>query len=199
MNPDWSAALSINYCVDKPCGIMFAQETYSDKQDERYDLFTQPGGLWLRIRNDRNAAALLGKESAEVHEYFSDERKILRTAAEANHYQQNFEVCVEVEYNCHAEYSTRPHGLRLYSNYKRVKGYACLREFKSPQKNVKRFFFLSHPYKRLWNCLIPEPFSLFTVGQILSFCTSEFSNYFYDVIKHRSKVIKINTFCNLTE
>lgn len=70
INPDWSAALSINYGVDKPCGIMFAQETYSDKQDERYDLFTQPGGLWLRIRNDRNAAALLGKESAEVDEYF---------------------------------------------------------------------------------------------------------------------------------
>ena len=114
INPDWSAALSINYCVDKPCGIMFAQETYSDKQDERYDLFTQPGGLWLRIRNDRNAAALLGKESAEVHEYFSDERKILRTAAEANHYQQNFEVCVEVEYNCHAEYSTPPHTAYAY-------------------------------------------------------------------------------------
>lgn len=114
INPDWSAALSINYGVDKPCGIMFAQETYSDKQDERYDLFTQPGGLWLRIRNDRNAAALLGKESAEVDEYFSDERKILRTAAESNHYQQNFGVCVEVEYHCHAEYSTPPHTAYAY-------------------------------------------------------------------------------------
>ena len=82
MNPDWSAALSINYCVDKPCGIMFAQETYSDKQDERYDLFTQPGGLWLRIRNDRNAAALLGKESAEVHENIAHCRRSKPLSAE---------------------------------------------------------------------------------------------------------------------
>ena len=29
INSDWSAALSVNYgCQDKPCGIMFAQETY---------------------------------------------------------------------------------------------------------------------------------------------------------------------------
>ena len=47
VNPDWSAALSINYNFDeKPCGIMFANESYSDKQDGRYDQFTQPGGLW---------------------------------------------------------------------------------------------------------------------------------------------------------
>lgn len=51
VHPDWSAALSINYGNDnKPCGLMFAQETYSDKQDERYDLFIQTGGLWLRFR-----------------------------------------------------------------------------------------------------------------------------------------------------
>jgi hypothetical protein len=110
IDPDWSAALSINYCCDeKPCGIMFAQETYSNKQDERYDLFTQPEGLWLRVKNDKSAAALLGKESAETHEYFSGERKILRAVAEANGYKQNPDILVEIEYHCHAEYGNPTH------------------------------------------------------------------------------------------
>jgi len=109
VNPDWSAALSINYNVDKPCGIMFAQETYTAAQDGRYDLFTQPGGLWLRIYNDENAAALLGKADVETHEYFSDPKKLLRAVAEANRLIQNPGVYVEVEYHCHAEYNTPPH------------------------------------------------------------------------------------------
>ena len=109
VNPDWSASLSINYdCSDKPCGIMFAQETSSNRQDERYDLFTQPGGLWLRLLNDYNAAALLGKENAEPYEYFAD-AQILQKAAEANGYIQNPEIHVQVEYHCHAEYATPPH------------------------------------------------------------------------------------------
>ena len=108
INPDWSAALSIHYeCADKPCGMMFAQETYTREQDERYDLFTQPGGLWLRIRNDQNAAALLGKESAEPYEYFAGQ--ILQNAAKENGYAQNPDVPVQVEYHCHAEYQTPPH------------------------------------------------------------------------------------------
>ncbi len=42
INPDWSAALWINYdSIEKPCGLMFAQEIYSDKQDSQYELFTQ--------------------------------------------------------------------------------------------------------------------------------------------------------------
>lgn len=107
INPDWSAALSINYNFgEKPCGIMFANETYSDKQDERYDLFTQPGGLWLRIRNDKNTAdALLGRECHGTYEYFG----VLKNAAKENGYMQNPDVHVEVEYHCHAEYGTPPH------------------------------------------------------------------------------------------
>lgn len=115
MNPDWSAALSFNYGADKPNGMMFAQETYSDNQDERYDIYTQPDGLWLKILcNDKKAAALFGKQKAEVSEYFSDDRKILRAAAEANHYQQNLDICVEVGYHCHAEYSAPPHTAYAY-------------------------------------------------------------------------------------
>ena len=50
INPDWSASLSIDYGnANKPSGIMFAQETYSNKQDKLYNLLTQPKGLWLRV------------------------------------------------------------------------------------------------------------------------------------------------------
>ena len=109
INPDWSASLSINYGWDeKPSGIMFAQETYSEKQDKRYDLFTQPGGLWLRVLNNKNAAALLGKEKSAPYEYFA-EAQILQTVAKENGYIENHNIHVQVEYSCHAEYNTPPH------------------------------------------------------------------------------------------
>lgn len=112
INPDWSATLSFNYnCNDKPCGIMFGNESYTDKQDERYDIYTQPGGLWLRVRgNDHNSKALLNKDRAELYEFFS----ALREAAKENGYIQNPDVCVDVEYHCHAEYSTPPHTCYAY-------------------------------------------------------------------------------------
>jgi len=108
MCPDWSAALSINYrCGDKPCGIMFGNEVYSDRQSGGFDLFTQPGGLWLRVRGSRQAARKLldKKKTAGPFEYFS----ALRAAAGANGYQQNPGVPVEVEYHCHAQYGKRRH------------------------------------------------------------------------------------------
>jgi hypothetical protein len=109
INPNWSASISINYYTnDKPSGIMFAQETYSDKQDKRYDLFTQPGGLWIRLLNDKSAAALLGKENPAPYEYYA-EAQIMQNAAKENGYIQNPDVHVCVEYFCHAEYNTPPH------------------------------------------------------------------------------------------
>jgi len=115
MCPDWSAALSINYsCKDKPCGIMFANETWSAQQDERFDVFTQPGGLWLRVRNDKKAARkLLGKKKAEPYEYFA-RAQALQKAAEANGYRQNPDVHVQVEYHCHAEYGQKNHSNYAY-------------------------------------------------------------------------------------
>lgn len=113
INPGWGAVLSINYtCNDKPCGIMFANETYSDEQDKRFNLFTQPGGLWLRIRNDKNAAALLGKEKAEPYEYFAGAQAPLQSAARKNGYLQNPNVHLQIEYHCHAEYNAP-----LHTNY----------------------------------------------------------------------------------
>lgn len=107
MNPDWSAALSINYNYDKmPCGIMFANESFSDSQDERYDLFTQPSGLWLHVSVSKESdMALLGRQNYGTFEYFG----LLRIAAEENGYIQNSEVHLEIEYHCHAEYNYSTH------------------------------------------------------------------------------------------
>ena len=107
VHPDWSAALSINYGNDnKPCGLMFAQETYSDKQDERYDLLIQPGGLWLRVSiTAETDNALLGRSSNGAWEYFG----VLEAAAEENGYKQDPDIPVQVEYQCHAEYGNLTH------------------------------------------------------------------------------------------
>jgi len=112
INPDWSASLSINYGRgDKPCGIMFANESYSDSQDERYDILVQPGGLWLRVKgDDKNAKALLGKDRADLYEFFGP----LGDAALENGLVQNPEVNITVEYHCHAEYNTPPHTCYAY-------------------------------------------------------------------------------------
>ena len=112
INPDWSAALSIQYhCDEKPCGLMFANESYTNRQDERYDLFTQPGGLWLRVGvNEESDAALLGRPSNEMSEYFG----ILQSAALENGYAQNPSVPVEIEYHCHAQYDTPAHAAFAY-------------------------------------------------------------------------------------
>jgi len=119
MCPDWSAALSINYTRnDRPRGIMFGNESYSDKQDERFDLFTQPGGLWLRVRNDeRAAAAFFGFDSTEAfnpwkygpYMYFAGADAPLQSAAKENGYVQNPDVHVQIEYHCSAEYGSPPH------------------------------------------------------------------------------------------
>ncbi|GHU00161.1 hypothetical protein FACS1894142_8270 [Spirochaetia bacterium] len=109
INPDWSAAISINYDLsDKPSGIMFAQETYTDKQDKHHELFIQPGGLWLRLLNDKKAAILLGKEHPAAYEYYA-ESQIIQNVAKENGYIQNPNIHVCVEYSCHAEYDTPPH------------------------------------------------------------------------------------------
>jgi len=120
INPDWSAALSVNYgCADKPCGIMFAQETYSPKQDAEYDVFMQPGGLWLRLLNDTNAAALLGKGNPAPYEYYA-ESQIMQAVAKAHGYMANPNIYVQVEYSCHVEYDTPPHRNYAYIPIVRV-------------------------------------------------------------------------------
>jgi len=106
INPDWGASLSINYNTEKPCGIMFANESYTDKQDERFDMITQPSGLWLRVSDSKaTAEALLGRESHGTWEYFG----ALKLVAKQNGYLQNPDVSIEIEYHCHAGRDTPPH------------------------------------------------------------------------------------------
>lgn len=108
VNPAWSAAIWINYgSVDKPCGLMFAQETYSDKQDDRYEVLKQPAGLWLRLhRSKETSLALFGYESIDAWDYFSCGE--MSKAVEANGYTVNPNVSLRIGYNCHEEYGT-PH------------------------------------------------------------------------------------------
>ena len=114
MNPDWSASLWVNYgSADKPHGQMFAQETYSANQDERYEVFTQPSGLWLRVRRSKETSlALFGNESIDAWDYFTS--NAMQKAAEENGYKANPDVHVRIGYDCHAEYSTPPHTCYAY-------------------------------------------------------------------------------------
>jgi len=114
INPDWDASISINYGnKNKPNGLMFAQETYVGKQDERYDLFTQPGGLWLRVLcNKETNLAIFGEEETELWKYFAC--NVLQEAAKENGYKENPDVHVGIEYHCHAEYATPPHSCYIY-------------------------------------------------------------------------------------
>jgi len=114
INPDWSASLSINYGDDnKPNGMMFAQETSTTEQDNRYDLFTQPGGLWLRLCCNKEAnLALFNEENTEMWKYFAC--GVLQAAAEENGYKEKPSVHVQIEYHCHVEYNTPPHTCYAY-------------------------------------------------------------------------------------
>lgn len=114
VNPDWSAALWINQNTDdEPRGMMFAQETYSDAQDARYEVYAQPGGLWLRVRRCKETSlALFGAESIDAWEYFACGE--LRKTAEVNGYIENPAAHAWVGYDCHAEYSTPPHTCYAY-------------------------------------------------------------------------------------
>ena len=118
VNEDWSAALSINFsCTDQPSGMMFANECYTDKQNKRYDLMTQPGGLWLRARVCEEAdTALFGRSNHGGWEYFG----ALEQAAQENGYRQNPDVHMQIEYHCHAEYGTPPHTSYAYIPIVRV-------------------------------------------------------------------------------
>ena len=114
INFDWSASLWINYgCNDKPHGQMFANETYSADQDERYEVFTQPGGLWMRVRRKKETSlALFGSESLDAWDYFQCGE--MDNAAEKNGYKINPSVHVRIGYDCWAEYGTPSPTLYAY-------------------------------------------------------------------------------------
>ena len=101
INPDWDAAISIDYW--KPSGtarksLMFAKETYSREQDACYDLFEMPASLFLRLKNDGNAARLIGKTSCETYELFGF---MMRTVMPQIGYAFHSNGAQEVEYCNH--------------------------------------------------------------------------------------------------
>ncbi len=114
INPAWSAAIWINNdSVEKPCGLMFAQETYSDNQDGRYEVLKQPAGLWLRLRRSKETSLVLfGNESIDAWDYFACGE--MSKAAEANGYINNPNVSLRIGYNCHEEYNAPPYTCFAY-------------------------------------------------------------------------------------
>jgi len=99
INPDWSAGISINYCLDgkAPRGMLFAQETYSPEQDSRYDIFTQPAGLYLRVRMDKHAGKLIGKKNYGEVEMFG----LLADVAVRHGYRKDYDNPIEIFYHDH--------------------------------------------------------------------------------------------------
>lgn len=114
VDPAWSAAIWVNYGrVDKPRGLMFAQETYSGNQDAGYEVLKQPAGTWLRLRRSRETSfALFGSESMDAWDYFSCGE--MPKAAEANGYIVDPGASLWIGYNCHEEYSTPPYSCYAY-------------------------------------------------------------------------------------
>jgi len=122
VNDGWSACLSINFSTcEKPSGLMYACEYYPNQPHKKFDFFTQPGGLWLRVRNDEKAAVLCGYDGTEpfnpwnyTHMYFAGQHAPLPSAASENGYMQNPDVHMQIEYHCHAEYGSPPHTSYAY-------------------------------------------------------------------------------------
>jgi hypothetical protein len=101
INPDWSASLHVNYRQDRtsPKGLMNAQETFSAQQDDCYNLFTQPAGLWIRYaKNDEQVRKLLGKKSYEMTELFA----LMEDAAARHGYRPVEENPIGIYYHDHA-------------------------------------------------------------------------------------------------
>jgi len=100
INPDWTADISINFNrkgETLPRSVMYGQETYSSKnQDERYDLFTSPSGLYMSILNDEKAAALFCAKRIENHMLIDH---IVNTVAPQNGYRLRGDIDLTFEFH----------------------------------------------------------------------------------------------------
>ena len=101
VTPDWSAAISIDYCREGVlCGMMYGAETYTDEQDERYDLYKMPASLFIRVQNNADAAKLLGKELQGAWELFG----VIKEQIMYQHgYKFNDNGAQEIEYSNHKD------------------------------------------------------------------------------------------------
>lgn len=101
IHPDCSAALSIHYtCDDKPCGLMFAQESYSEKQDKRYDVYKSPASLFIRVQQSPDVEKLSGRQIEGPWELFS----IIKEQVMPEYgYTLNADKVPEIEYYNHKD------------------------------------------------------------------------------------------------
>ena len=105
MHPDWSAGISINYNLGgkAPRGMLFAQETWSAQQDGRYDMYTQPAGLYLRLRLDKHAEKLMGKK----HYRDADMYGLLEKTAKRYGYRRARGNPIEIFYHDHEHHTAK--------------------------------------------------------------------------------------------
>jgi len=85
---------------DLPNGMMMAKEIYTATYDSKFNLYTQPAGLYIRLKVDADSAQLIGKEKCEPHEL----HKIMAEIAKQSGYEIYFPVVngislVNIEYH----------------------------------------------------------------------------------------------------
>jgi|GEM_PF-2407608 len=73
---------------DLPNGMMMAKEVYESKYNAKYAVYTQPAGLYIRLKIDSESARLIGKEECEPHEL----HEIMGTVASQNGYELHYPV-----------------------------------------------------------------------------------------------------------
>jgi len=66
-----------------PNGMMMAKEIHETKYDSKYNLYTQPAGLYIRLKIDSESARLINKNECEPHELYG----IMNTVAAQNGYE----------------------------------------------------------------------------------------------------------------
>lgn len=81
-----------------PCGMMFGQETSSEKQDKRYDIYKMPASLFMRVQNNADAAKLFGRDIHGTWELFG----IMKEQVMPKYgYKFNENGAQEIEYSNH--------------------------------------------------------------------------------------------------
>ena len=73
---------------DLPNGMMIAKEVYTAKYASKYSLYTQPAGLYIRLKVNDNSARLIGKEQCEPHQL----HKVMAEVAAENGYEIHYPV-----------------------------------------------------------------------------------------------------------
>jgi hypothetical protein len=101
-NEGWDVCISIDYWKNGEVqrGMMFAQETLSECQNECYDVYRMPESQFIRVACDAKSAALLGKSECGVWELFG---VIKERVMPLYGYKFNENGAQEIEYYNHSK------------------------------------------------------------------------------------------------